>query len=257
MRLAAGFALAALVAGSPALAEGPVSTHPLTANEVLLEVSAQGTARARADRAQIVVQVTGRGSSDAEAAAALAGALDRVRQAASAAGIAPGDIGAVRASSMASLMSMAGTSATAQSIDIPDPLGDESQAPAEPEVTKSRAIQVTVRDPAGLAALRSRLQSLDVGSVEAYYELSENAPARQEARANALAQARAQAEGYASAMGMRIVRVVRVSERISAEGMGVEAYRSLMEMFLSAAGADNEHVEAAVDVSVDYALAPR
>lgn len=257
MRLAAGFALAALVAGSPALADGPVSTHPLTANEVLLEVASKGSARARADRAQIVVNATGRGASDAQAATALESALERVRQAAAASGIAPMDIGAVRANSMAALMGMTGGAASAQTIEIPEDLEGEAEGSAEPVVTKNRAIQITVRDLSRLGALRSRLQALDVGSVDAHYELSENAPARQEARAAGLAQARAQAEGYAAAMGMRIVRVVRVSERISADGMGVEAYRSLMEMFLSAAGADNEYVEATVDLSIDYALAPR
>ncbi len=257
MRLAAGIALAALMAGSPALADGPVSTHPLAANEVLLEVASKGSARARADRAQVVVNATGRGATDAQSAAALEGALERVRQAAAAAGIAPADIGSVRANSMAALMGMAGSATTAPTIDIPEDMEGQAEDSAEPVVTKSRAIQITVRDLSQLAPLRTRLEALDVGSVDAYYGLSENAPARQEARAAGLAQARAQAEGYAAAMGMRIIRVVRVSERISADGMGVEAYRSLMEMFLSAAGADNEYVEASVDLSVDFALAPR
>jgi len=230
-----------------------VSAHPLSANEVLLEVSARGAVRTRADRAQIVVTATGRGSDDAAASAALEAALGRVRQTAAEAGVAPADIGTVRANSMAALMGLAGAATTAQTVEIPEDMDEQ----ADPTVSKSRAIQITVRDVGQLAALRSRLQALDVGNVEAFYELSENAPARQEARAGALAQARAQAEGYAAAMGLRIVRVVRVSERISANGMGVDAYRSLMEMFLSAAGADSEHVEATVDLSVDYALAPR
>ena len=49
-------------------AAGPVSTHPLTVNEVLLEVQATGTATAPADQAIFTVSVAGTGA-DMNAAA--------------------------------------------------------------------------------------------------------------------------------------------------------------------------------------------
>lgn len=255
--IAAGGLAAMLTLGTPVLAQSPVSTQPLGASEVLLEVSSQGVARASADRAQVIVNASGSGADDAAAAAALESSVARVRQAAAAAGVTANDVGSVRTSNIAALMGAGGSPAQPMSVARSGDGAEDSEEATAKVVTKSRAVQITLRDVQRLASLRTALERLDVGSVSVTYELSENAPAHREARASALAQARAQAEVYATAMNMRVARAVRVSERISASGMGVEAVQSMMQMFLAAAGADSESVEATVNLSVDFALAPR
>lgn len=256
MRSVAIFGIALLVGMGPARAQSPVVTHPLAANETLLEVAAQGTARGTADQAQLILQVAGRGETEAEANAALGRELARVRQVAVAAGVAPDDIGAPRPASFASLIGAAASPSASGPADIDV---EEMGADSEERLvsTQTRGIQITVRNLSALARLRTSIEALNLGTPSVSYELSGTAPAHQQARAAGLAQARTRAQGYAEAMGMRIARVIRVSERISASGMGIEAYTSLMQMFMAAGGGSDDQVEARVELSVDYALAPR
>ena len=91
------------------------------------------------------------------------------------------------------------------------------------------------------------------------YALTDDAGPRRQARARALEKARADAEAYAAPLNMRIVRVVRVSERLGLDLFGLFAseMQLLGQMFTPAMMRGGPEVYTIVTVGVDYALAPR
>src|SRR5688572_23411343 len=95
-RLGMIFGLAAFVAagiplGSAARAS-PVSTQPLAAHEVLLEVSASGTATSPAELATLTGMLSTRGATEAEARRAREADVRRIIAAARRAGVAASDV---------------------------------------------------------------------------------------------------------------------------------------------------------------------
>src|SRR5687767_2550700 len=73
-------------------AQTPEATQPLAANEVLLETSAYGSVRTRADRVKLTAYVTSSGASDGEAFSANMEQVRRVTSAARAIGLAADEI---------------------------------------------------------------------------------------------------------------------------------------------------------------------
>lgn len=91
------------------------------------------------------------------------------------------------------------------------------------------------------------------------FSLSEPAAARRLARLEAIRLAREQAEAYAEALEMRVVRVIRVSER----DLAAENVNNFFGGFVTAGGASRRpefepgEIPTSVRVWVDFALAPR
>ena len=90
------------------------------------------------------------------------------------------------------------------------------------------------------------------------YALSDAGPARREARARALATLRADAEAYATAVNMRVVRIVRITERTGMDLMGLALGDSdLMRRAVGGRITSDPNVETLVILGADFALAPR
>jgi uncharacterized protein YggE len=96
------------------------------------------------------------------------------------------------------------------------------------------------------------------------YSLSDDRPARRAARAEALEQANADAEAYAAGLGLRVARVVRVTERIGLESLSLlsdasERVRLAMRSPVAAGASEGREPEirTSVVVGVDFALAPQ
>ena len=108
------------------------------------------------------------------------------------------------------------------------------------------------RDLAAAPKLIDALIREGANSIEGpEFSLSDDAQARRAARQKAVNLARAQAQDYAEAFGMRIVRVLRVSER--------GAQSELLYQLASNNGPPVEpgEVKTTVNVWVDFAMAPR
>lgn len=239
-------ALAAVAAaggfGSAGVAQ--VSTQPLAPGEVLLEVVALGRSSAPADRATVTANVSASGETEAEAERALEAATERARAAAVAAGVRAEDI-----SSSEALITF--------DVDMTAP-----EAPSEepmPAVTRRRTLEIELGDLSRLDALRQALR--DAGATIAgdpSFELSDLGPAQRAARADALRAAREQAEGYAASLGLRVVRIVRVTERV-----GMDMFTLFMsDPDLARRMQPNRvntsrQVDNFMFVGVDFALAPR
>jgi len=120
----------------------------------------------------------------------------------------------------------------------------------------NRILEVLIRNPAEAARIRDAMESAGVRSIsQPFYEVADGDAAHAAARADGLRRARANAEAYAAAANMRVVRMLRISDRTTAESL-----QWTMIMAMSGgrrpAGSGTD-VETQEHVSVDFALAPR
>lgn len=267
MRLAIIGLTLALTASVPlaATAQAPVSTPPLAQGEVLLEVNALGLVMTRADKATLTFNVSASGETEAEARAASEDRLREVRTRLRALGTAEADI---RVQPMAAypggggidMMAVNATMAVEEYGNAAEPM-DTNSVPMSLGYSASAQVQVTIRAMDRVADIQRMLTELSIyvsGAPE--YALNDDSSPRRQARAQAMQKARADAEAYALSLNMRVARVVRVTERIGLDGLGLLASEGTLlgGIFNSAAlrglGPD---VPTFVVVGVDYALAPR
>jgi uncharacterized protein YggE len=127
-------------------------------------------------------------------------------------------------------------------------------APAAPVGFDVMLVRILIRDPSRADSLRSALEQADVGAVPPpSYELENDSAARRIALQDALSDARAEAENVAAAMNMRVVRILRVSERFGYEvGWSVEP---AMRQMYGNNPSNRPVAETDVRINVDFALA--
>lgn len=246
-RLGLALALAiATAAAAPALAQ--VGTAPLAPGEVLLQITALGQVTTPADRAVLTVLVTARGADGAAARRALRARLVRLRAELAAAGVAGTDIGGGDiqngvAYSQLPYVLMIHTAAAGFG-GVPDSLA-------------SAVLTVTVRNMAQLGAVSGVLTGDDL-LFAPEYSLADSEAALREARLQALRKARADAEAYAAPLDLRVVRIVRVTDRIGLDGLGVVlANTGAIGRLFGRLWQQSSEIESLALVGVDFALAPR
>ncbi|WP_313534477.1 SIMPL domain-containing protein [Sphingomonas sp.] len=90
----------------------------------------------------------------------------------------------------------------------------DSASDAAPTVTDAQARLLTLRTTAHAEAVKDKLRELDfeIGTLRAEPDMAEVNAADKQVKAMALRNARADAEIYAKEMGLRVARVVRISE---------------------------------------------
>lgn len=184
----------------------PVAAPALQPGETLLEVSEQGKARAVPDVARINAEVTGEGRTSAEALAAAAEAANRLARAAAGAGVASVDV------RMEPISVRPRYRLDADGDETDQQIGFRAEAPFSMRNIRADAV------PATLDALaRAGAREL----TGPYFSFADDGSIRARARDAAIAAARREAQDYANAMGKRVGRVLRVSERMVA-GRGGE-----------------------------------
>lgn len=243
MRLVIALALAA--AAAPALAQR-VSTAPLAAREVLLEIDAIGAVRTPADRTVLLVQLQATGANAAAARADLAAREERLVAAAVAAGVARSDIGEPRSDG---LMGLVNNEALVQA--------GAGQAGPEEEQTARKSLEVAIVDRSAIERIRAALETAGGRVTGPSYMLTDDIAARQAARARALTRARADADAYARSLGMRVGRIVRVSERATMDTASADMVQTMMRRFMGSLGGPDPDIETSIRVSVDFALLPQ
>lgn len=253
MRLVVLAAALALGAALPATAETPVSVQPLAAGEVLLEVNALAYVTSRADRATLSVVVSAEGADAPAARRATEAKLARVVAAVRAAGIAAEDIDAGRVTTSVGYPLVTAEMAIATA-------AARTATEAEPTrtATGNATLTITIRNVDRVEPVRDVLAANEVESyMPPDYRLVENSAQRREARLQAMRKARADAESYAASLNMRIVRVVRVTERLGLGGLGLIASEAdTVGNLFSRSWRRSPEVDTIVTVGVDFALAP-
>lgn len=290
MRLVAAALALALWLAAPAAAQ-PAGTPPLAANEVLLEINSVGTATKRADLAtyRISIELDGEGADDARRV--MAERIRRLTAAAASAGVAAGDVepGPVRVETHAAMdineRAMADALATVRdpaaesaetaadavrraadaAVDAAEaamPMAEEPPPPlARPGATASSSIVIRLRDMGRIEALHNALAEVEGGhsfyAGGPVYTLNDPRPPRTEARMRALAAARADADDYAAALGMRVARLVRVTDRVGVDLLGLMMSEGGRRAVTGASDTSGPDVVTVVPIGVDFVLAPR
>lgn len=246
MRLAVLAALALGAAALHAAATAQSVAISLNPGEVLLKVEGEGVHLSRPDLMGITAGVVTTGRTAREALTANSQLANRLIEAVRANGIQPRDV----------------------------ETSELSVAPQFEEPDRGRAVdEDSVRRIVGYVArnrLSLRLRELakapdivdalfNAGANEVHgpsFRLSDPAPALREARRAAVRAAREEAEIYAEAMGMRITRALRVSERSSFERED-EGYIVITGSSIPKAPLEPGEISTKVTVWIDYAMAPR
>ncbi len=201
--VAAGAALVLLAFGATAYAQTQVT--PLPDGQVLLEISARGSVRTPASSITLTLQVMSGASKAASAKAANQVKLAALIKALEPFGIQPKDMDVSTIATMG--------------------MDDEDLGPSQPPVQFSQAtVQVTLAEPSKLAAVREVLNRQDVGLSNIISTTKEGAAAQRLAIADAVAKARNDASTYADALGLRIVKIVHVTNGARADDPTYSTY---------------------------------
>lgn len=244
-------AAAALALAAPAAAQPTGAPAPLARGEVLLEVNAVGVDQAAATRASFTIYATGRGRTAEEAARTLRIAEERVLAAALAAG--------ARRPDVVALTSDTGRVADEEVVEAVEGVANAGEARAREHIART-TIEVRLRGRSTTETLRRVvLENESLMAGEAVFELDDERAARRRARTDAITKARADAEAYADALGMRIARIMRVTERIGDQTLSSALLEPRLISRLAGRGRVQTDgiVETFAMVGVDYVLAPR
>jgi hypothetical protein len=248
MRLAgliAALALAALPSGAAAQTV-PIALAP---GEVLLNVQAHGDHASRPDVMTITAGVVTTAASAREALAANSALAGRLIEVVRSHGIDPRD------------------AKTAELSVVPrfEELSDDSAERAEREgrgprilgYVASNKLELRLRDLAKAPDLIDSLFAAGANNVEGpRFSLADPAPAERMARRAAVAAARVEADTYAEALGMRVSRVLRVSERGTFEREGEETIVVTGSRIVRTNIEPGELITR-IQVWIDYAMVPR
>lgn len=241
--------LAGLAAALAASLSAPIAAQDvaisLAPGEVLLKVEAEGEYLARPDVMGISAGVVTTGATAREALAANATMANRLLAAVRASGVEPRDV------------------QTSQLAVTPQFARERGGGDDDDRV---RRITGYVARNSVLLRLRDLRKAPDI--INALFEAGANevrgpsfsfqdpAPALKAARRDAVAEARGEADTYADALGMRISRVLRVSERQSFE-RDSEGYITVTGSRIPATPLEPGEISTRVRVWIDYAMAPR
>lgn len=242
------FALAplALALSLPGAAMAHDQQSVIAPTSTLLTLSADGTTTRTPDVAVFSAGVTTEGKTASEAMTANAAAMNRVIAALKKAGIADKDI----QTSSINLNPVYGQPV----------VGPNGQVSGEPRIVgyqASNMVTIRSRDIKGFGKVLDALVASGANQISGpSFQLSDPSAANDEARVNAMKAARARAELYARAAGLRVVRIISISE-----GGG---YVAPQPMYAKVAMADAAaptpisagEVQAQVSVTVLFELAP-
>ena len=272
----------------------PVSTQPLGANEVLLEISALGAATSRAEMATLTGTLSSRGATEREAGRARDADVRRLTGIARRAGVAAADLtigepetlseppvtdmnmdmgsevdaaaAAVEAAADAAADAAeeaASTNMDAETDPMTNAVSCSASCPqyADTAYSLNSAVEIRLRNPDKVGELTRALQEagLDLYTSAPVYAPGDQSGARRTARSEALSAARADAEAYAAALGLRVVRIVRVTERMGMDLMSLAMSESspMRNMFQQLEQSQGPDIPTYVAVGVDFALGPQ
>lgn len=236
-----------LAAAQPALAQQAGTVPTIEAGHTLLTVTAEGTTTRAPDMATFSAGVTTQGTSASEAMAANSAQMNRVIAALRKAGIADRDI-------QTSNLSL--NPVYAQPKRLPD--GNYEDPPQRiVGYQAGNTVSVRQRKIADMGKVIDALVTAGANQVNGpNFMLSEPAAAQDEARVSAIKQARGRADLYAKAAGLRVVRIVSISESGGYAPPAPVMYMAKAAMDSAAPPVAAGELEMQVNVTVQFDLAP-
>lgn len=195
--LRAPFISLALLGASTAAAQTS-PTEVVAPNQTLLEVQSTGQSYVAPDQATLTGGVVTFATTSREAADSNARAMAQVVAALKKAGVAPRDI-------------------QTQSVSLDPQSNYDRQGAEPPRITgyqARNAVTVRVRDVTKASELLTVLFEAGANDVNGpFFSIEDDSAAVAKARDDAVSKAKAEADAYATAFGMRVVKVLRISER--------------------------------------------
>lgn len=241
------FALAplALALAMPGVAMAHQDQPAIAATSTLLTLSVEGKSTRTPDMAVFSAGVVSEGKTASEALAASAAAMNKVIATLKKAGIADKDI----QTSQINLNPVYGQPV----------IGPNGQVVQEPRIVgyqASNTVTIRSRDIKGFGKVLDALVASGSNQINGpAFQMSDPRSAMDEARGDAMKQARARADLYAKAAGLRVVRIVSISE-----GGGYSPPQPVYAMAKMADASSSSpiaagEVEAQVSVTVQFELA--
>lgn len=241
MRLVIGLLLAA-AASSASAQNAPLSLRP---DETLLEVEAVGTHRDRPDVMTITAGVVTTGSTAAEALRQNSALASRLIETVRGRGIEPRDV-------RTTVLRVIPVFERRQNNDDDDEEGRRIIG-----YTATNNVELRLRDLARAPELLDAFLQAGANRVEGpSFSLSNDRPAVLAAQREGVRIAREEAENYAQALGMRVSRVLRVSDR-GREYDNDNQYVVVTGSRINLPPVEPGELETQVRVWVDFAMAPR
>lgn len=243
IRVAAALAAAALATS----AQAQDVAIALAPGEVLLKVEAEGEHLARPDLVTIRAGVVTTGRTAREALSANAELANRLLAAVRGAGVQPRDI------------QTRNLSVTPQFARDPSERDDNMEAVRTITGYLARnTLDLRLRDLGKASEIVNALFEAGANEVAGpKFSLSDPAPALRAARRAAIADARLQAETYAEALGMKVARILRVSEREPFDTDEEGSSMIVMGSAIRPSPLEPGEVSTTGRVWIDYALVPR
>ncbi|WP_296679278.1 SIMPL domain-containing protein [Novosphingobium sp.] len=245
LALAASALAAATLASGSAMAQSASSVPVIARGSTLLTVSADGRSTRTPDLAVYSAGVTTQGRTAGEAMVANSAAMNKVFAALKQAGIADRDV----QTSNINLNPVYGQ-------PMMGPNGQVMQEPRIIAYQANNSVLIKQRNLKAMGGVLDALVNAGANNINGPSFQIDNADAAQdEARVAAMTKARARAALYAKAAGLRVVRVISISE-----GGGYSP--PMPVMYAKAAMADAAppvavgEVESAISVTVQFELAP-
>ena len=222
-------------------------TQPaIAASSTLLSISAEGKSTRVPDLAVFSAGVVSEGKTASEALTANAAAMNRVIASLKKAGIADKDV----QTSNISLNPVYGQ-------PVVGPNGQITQEPRIVGYQANNMVTIRSRDIKGFGKVLDALVASGANQISGpSFQITDPSAANDEARVAAMKNARARADLYARAAGLRVVRIVSISE-----GGGYSPPVPVYTMAMKAADAaptpiSAGEVEAGASVTVQFELAP-
>ena len=237
----------ALTMALPTAAQAQTGLSGIAATSTLLSLTAQGKSIRTPDLAVFSAGVVTQGTTASEALAANSATMNRVIATLKKAGIADKDI-------QTSQISL-------NPVYSQPEYGPNGMPRQEPRITGYQAVNnvsIRSRNVTGFGKVLDALVASGANQVNGpSFQIAEPAAAMDEARLDAMKNVRARADLYAKAAGLRVVRIVSISESggfASPQPMYARALKA--EMAAAPTPIALGEVEAEVNVSVQFELAP-
>jgi uncharacterized protein YggE len=246
LALASAFALAA-AAAPPALAQQVAMAPAIAAGHTLLTVNAEGRTSRRPDMAVFTAGVSSSGKTAGDALAANSADMAKVIAALKRAGIADRDI-------QTSNLSLNPVYADMSRQPAVDPL--EQQVPRIIGYQANNTVTVKQRDLAQFGKVIDTLVSAGANQVNGpSFQIDQADAALDEARVAAVKKARERAGLYAGALGMKVARIVAISES-GGYSPPMPMYRMDVAQAAAAPSIAPGEVSLEMNVTVQFELAP-
>lgn len=244
--LASALALAAVLPAAPTGAQVAQPGMEIAAGNTLLTVNAEGRSFREPDLAVFSAGVTTQGQTAATALAENSRAMTQVIAALRRAGIAERDIQT--------------SNLSVQPLYAEQPVQPRSdqQVPRIVGYTASNNVSVRQRDLDKFGAVIDTLAAAGANQINGpAFQMDNPEPALDEARLEAVKAAKARAELYAQATGLRIVRLVSISEGGGYNGPPMPFARMAMDVASAPTPVQPGELQTSVTLTVLYELAPR